>query len=78
MFVEGPLLATQVPRTPAPTRCRACQLQLCKSRSQPPHASLKETSRNAVNGAVVFQCEACDASLLHTMDLEKPGWSQLR
>ena len=60
-------------------RCAACQLQLCKSRQEPPHAALKEVSREGMNQQRVgFNCQTCGAILIRSSDLSAPGWSQQR
>ena len=71
---EGPLnLQTRVK-----ARCSACQLQMCKSRFERPHAGLKETERDQVNNTAQFSCESCGVSLVWSGDMRKPGWSQAR
>jgi len=62
------------------TRCPACQLQLCKSRHQAPHAALKEISRNDADGAleVTYACGTCEATLISSTDMRKPGWRHER
>ena len=62
------------------SRCRACQLQLCKSRSEPPHAALSESKVEGVmRGAERhFLCKTCGVTLINSSDLAKPGWRQDR
>ena len=68
-------LATDRPATP---RCPACQLQLCKSRSEAPHGALKETSRDEVNELIRFTCATCSAVMVRSANLGRPGWSHQR
>lgn len=60
------------------SRCRACQLQLCKSRTQEPHAALKEISRDEAKRITVYRCDSCEATLERSADLARPGWTQQR
>jgi hypothetical protein len=57
-------------------RCAPCQLQLCKSRHQPAHSALKEVSRNDTDGEleVTYTCSTCEANLVSSTDMKKPGW----
>lgn len=64
-------------QVPAP-RCRACQLQLCKSRREAPHAALIETLRDEGGGFVRYVCQSCSTSLRRSEDLGLPGWSVAR
>jgi len=61
-------------------RCAACQLQICKSRDQPPHSRLTEVTReNTLGGqVVVYLCESCGVSMMRSADMGKPGWSSVR
>jgi hypothetical protein len=59
-------------------RCPACQLQICKSRFEPPHAGLKELERDQVKNSAVYSCESCNVSLVWSGDFSRPGWSQAR
>lgn len=64
-------------------RCSACQLQLCKSRSEPPHVSLKEsavkvTGGKFAGGDTVYVCATCSTTLVRSDDPGKAGWSQRR
>lgn len=59
-------------------RCRDCQLQLCKSRTEPPHGALKETARDEVHNRTQFACATCGAAMVRNGDLSKPGWSHPR
>lgn len=58
------------------TRCAPCQLQLCKSRQQAPHGALKEISRNDADGEqeILYTCSMCEATLVSSTDMKKPGW----
>lgn len=60
------------------TRCPACQLQLCKSRTQEPHAGLKEVSRDEGKQTVTYRCDNCSATLTHSFNLARPGWAHYR
>ena len=62
------------------SRCRAYQLQLCKSRREPPHAALTESKSDGVmRGADRhFTCQTCGATLINSNDLAKPGWRHHR
>ena len=62
----------------APARCAACQLQLCKSRTEPPHAALKEIGRDEAEQATRYSCQTCGAVLVRTSDYARPGWSHRR
>ena len=57
-------------------RCAACQLQLCKSRSEPPHAALREVTRD--KQAISYLCQTCGVTLTCDSDLAKPGWVSQR
>jgi len=59
-------------------RCPACQLQLCKSRQQRPHALLTEvkSDESSHGRETYFSCQTCGATLVNTSDLRKPGWRQ--
>lgn len=73
--------ASHIPATKdaAPlTRCAACQLQLCKSRTQEPHAGLKEVSRDEGKQTVIYRCEGCGATLTRSSSLARPGWAHYR
>jgi hypothetical protein len=66
-------------------RCPACQLQLCKAREARPHAGLVEASGSGLKeggplrGADrAFTCQTCNATLINSPDMNKPGWSQPR
>ncbi|MHB1204181.1 MAG: hypothetical protein ACYCZX_01330 [Rhodospirillaceae bacterium] len=64
-------------------RCAACQLQLCKSRGEPPHAALKEgavkvTGGKFAGGDTVYVCDTCGTTLVRSDDPGKAGWSQRR
>jgi len=60
------------------TRCAACQLQLCKSRTQEPHAGLKEGSRDEGKQTVTYRCDGCGATLTRSSSLARPGWAHYR
>lgn len=67
-------------RTP---RCSACQLQMCKSRDEPPHPALKAMadgiSREKFNRReIVYLCQTCGAVMVHSADVAEPGWHQRR
>ncbi len=65
--------------SPAPPRCAACQLQLCKSRDERPHAALAEVSHNDTSRlSVGFRCQTCGTVLVRSQDMGKPGWSHQR
>jgi hypothetical protein len=57
-------------------RCPACQLQLCKSRSQLPHAALTEvrTGQDRPNGERQFSCKTCGTTLVNSDDMTIAGW----
>ena len=57
-------------------RCPACQLQLCKSRAQAPHALLTEvkSDESARGRETHFNCQTCGVTLINSSDLGKPGW----
>ncbi len=62
------------------SRCPACQLQLCKGRSEPPHAALKDVG---AGGAMAgsdkhFTCQSCGITLVNSSDLATPGWRHHR
>ncbi len=70
-------------KSPAPStspRCRACQLQLCKSRSERPHAALTESKGDSMMRGTEqqFLCKTCGATLINSSDLAKPGWRHQR
>lgn len=73
----GGLLVGDGKREPV-QRCSACQLQLCKSRREAPHAALKETLRNELERFVRYACQSCGTSLLCSENLSVPGWSVAR
>lgn len=62
----------------AAARCPACQLQLCKSRVQGPHALLTEVKSDESSGGreTSFTCQTCGVTLINSADLGKPGWRQ--
>ncbi|MBY0509736.1 MAG: hypothetical protein K2P94_06245 [Rhodospirillaceae bacterium] len=62
----------------AAVRCRACQLQICKSRVQGPHAGLTEvkTDESHPGRETFFSCQACGITLINSTDLAKQGWRQ--
>jgi hypothetical protein len=67
------------------SRCPACQLQICKSRHERPHAGLKPAEREFVADSkfdsehhTVYLCQACAAVLIHSTDVMEPGWRQRR
>lgn len=60
------------------TRCGACQLQLCKSRTQEPHPALKEIARDEGKQSVTYRCDACGAALTRSGNLSLPGWAHHR
>jgi predicted RNA binding protein YcfA (HicA-like mRNA interferase family) len=63
-------------------RCAACQLQLCKSREQGPHAAMERSDPQpeTINGKprkgsdVVYTCQSCGTALVHAQDRNDPGW----
>ena len=61
-------------------RCAACQLQVCKSRDESPHAKLSETtSVHARDGqSSAYLCQTCGVTMIRSADLSKPGWSSQR
>jgi hypothetical protein len=59
-------------------RCRACQLQLCKSRTEKPHTGLKEVGRDEVKQQVQYACETCAAVMEWCGDPTRPGWTHKR
>ncbi len=66
-------------RTPAAPRCPACQLQLCKSREERPHAALTEFNRpDAPRLSSAFTCQTCGSTLVRSQDMGKAGWSHQR
>jgi hypothetical protein len=71
---EGPVN----PSIRAKVRCAACQLQICKSRYEAPHAALQETDRDEAKGTAAFACDNCGVTLLWSGDMRSPGWSQRR
>ena len=60
------------------TRCRACQLQLCKSRREPPHAALEETSRDEMMHFVRYECKSCGTKLICSQEFGVSGWAVVR
>ena len=68
---------------PTMPRCSACQLQLCKSRNEPPHAALK-----VINGSdaadkfspndTVYLCQTCAAVMVRSADLMEASWRHRR
>ena len=66
-------------------RCKACQLQLCKSRCERPHTGLKArpidegTTGSVVGGVAVpdteYDCTVCGAILVCSSDPSRPGWT---
>ena len=68
------------PHQGEPPRCRACQLQLCKSRDQPPHAGLKVTDGSGLAEKTMgtqgtqFLCETCGSIMIRSTDLTQAGW----
>lgn len=67
---------------PPGTRCKACQLQLCKGRNEPPHAALGASTvvRDAGRGSsdTAFICKTCGITMVHSADLSRPGWAHAR
>lgn len=61
-----------------PVRCRACQLQLCKSRMEKPHTGLKETGRDPEADTAQYACDDCGAVLVWCGNPARPGWSHRR
>ncbi|TAL00430.1 MAG: hypothetical protein EPO08_13675 [Rhodospirillaceae bacterium] len=64
-------------------RCPACQLQLCKSRDEPPHGALKATDAggnfaNSDTLHTLFLCQKCAAVMVHSSNLMEAGWRQRR
>ena len=61
-------------------RCRACQLQLCKGRGEPPHAALKvEDGGNKLSSSdTVYLCSGCAAVMVRSADMMERGWRQRR
>lgn len=68
----------QPPPPAAEVRCRACQLQLCKSRTEKPHPALKEVSRDEVQQQVQYACDTCRAVIEWCGQPTRPGWSHRR
>jgi hypothetical protein len=66
-------------KSSSPARCRACQLQLCKSRSQAPHASLTEVQADQSSrlGERHFRCQACGTTLANSDDCTIAGWRSI-
>lgn len=56
-------------------RCGACQLQLCKSRDESPHARLRESAGDGAARQTVYRCEDCGATLIHSHDTAAAGWA---
>lgn len=73
---ENAFAATGEPRPAA--RCPACQLQLCKSRDERPHAQLKEIAREELPQSTVYGCATCGTTLTRSADTGRPGWAQQR
>ena len=61
-----------------PVRCRACQLQLCKSRMEKPHTGLKETGRDETRDTAQYACDSCGAVMEWSGNPSRPGWAHLR
>jgi hypothetical protein len=65
-------------------RCAACQLQLCKSRDESPHAALTEIGGAPVTGGKFaggrhsYTCGTCGVTLACSSDMSKPGWELVR
>ena len=61
-------------------RCSACQLQLCKSRGEPPHAARKVTEGGGKLGGsdTAYLCGVCSAVMVRSPDLLQSGWRQRR
>ncbi len=61
-------------------RCAACQLQICKSRDEPPHANLTEVTPESPHdgNSVSYLCKSCGVTIIRSADLTKPGWSSPR
>ena len=61
-------------------RCSACQLQLCKSRGEPPHAALKAAEGGGKLSGLdtVYLCGVCSAVMVRSADMAQPGWRQRR
>jgi hypothetical protein len=59
-------------------RCSACQLQICKSRVQGPHAALTEVKIDDSNRGreTYYACQTCGITLINSTDLAKQGWRQ--
>lgn len=62
-------------RTTDGARCGACQLQLCKSREEQPHAQLREGAWDGDARQTLYQCEGCGATLIHSRDTAAAGWA---
>jgi len=61
-----------------PQRCAACQLQLCKSREERPHAALTEMPGDALQRDTAYSCQTCGCILVRSSDATRPGWSHHR
>jgi hypothetical protein len=66
------------PQLHVPVRCRACQLQLCKSRTEKPHAGLKETGRDLTTDTAQYACDSCGAVMEWSGNPARPGWAHRR
>lgn len=73
---ETTLAATAGESPRAVARCAACQLQLCKSRDEGPHAQLKEIRREELSQSTVYGCGTCGTTLTRSADVSRPGWAQ--
>ena len=67
------------------TRCRACQLQLCKGREEPPHSGLQVIAEDGGTqlrpeqgaGDTAYACQDCGTSLVHSTNRTLAGWRKL-
>ena len=85
-FAQMTAVVSDAGAQPSGARCKACQLQLCKSRDERPHAALsaspvaqttgRDKSRSPADTA--FVCKTCGITMIHSADLARPGWRQAR
>ena len=72
---------TSLPKESPPlVRCRACQLQLCKGRNEPPHAALTAIAPGGgrMESERSFTCNTCGITMVNSPDLAQPGWRHVR
>lgn len=67
------------------THCRACQLQLCKGREEPPHFGLQVSAEDGGTqlrpaqgaGDTAYTCQTCGCSLINSTNRTVAGWRKL-